>query len=209
MTVRESAALMRVLDIREIENLLGRYLYLVQAHDYDSILDLFSSRDDVSAEIGESGVYEGPGKVRALFVGLLKPLFTSPGSLPIHMATTPVIEVEADGRHADGMWQTIGCNAFPGETGLTATWQVGKYDNRFVKEAGRWKFLRFRWLVHFRTSFDQGWVRQPLAQVTPLDITRFPAELHPTRPGIPHPPYNPAVPMDFGPLPPAPPPVRE
>ena len=45
--------------------------------------------------------------VKALFVGLLNPLFVQPGSLPIHVLTTPVIEVNRDvvtqlgcGRHS-------------------------------------------------------------------------------------------------------------
>lgn len=197
--------LQRLLDVHEIANLQGRYLYYVQAHDYAKILDLFAQDDaEVSAEISESGVYVGVEKVRALFLGLIEPLFTAPGSLPIHMTTTPVIEVAPDGMTAAGMWQTLGCNSFPTQDGFVATWQQGKYDNRFVKERGRWKFKQFRWLCNFRTAYDQGWVKQPLLRVEPLDLSHFPAELHPTREGRPYPPFDPGRPMDFGPLPPEP-----
>ena len=197
--------LQRLLDLHEIANLQGRYLYYVQAHDYGRILELFARNDpDVSVEIAESGVYVGLAKIEALFVGMIKPLFTSAGSLPIHMLTTPVIEVDAGGGCATGMWQTLGCNTFPTADGLTATWQQGKYDNTFVKEDGVWRFRRFRWLCNFRTAFDQGWVRQSLLEVAPLDLSNFPEEMRPSRPGDPYPPYDPAVSMDFGPRPPEP-----
>jgi hypothetical protein len=199
-----AAEVARLRDIHEIANLQGRYMYYIQSHSYDEILEMFTNRDpEVSAEVAESGVYVGLEKVKALFLGLLKPLFMQPGSLPIHMLTTPVIEIAPDGCHAAGMWQTLGCNSFPTRDGLCATWQQGKYDNTFVKEDGRWRFKRFRWLCNFRTPFDKGWVKQPAAGVEPLDLSRFPPALHPTHPGERYATYDPGKVMDFGPLPPA------
>lgn len=191
--------------LHEIANLQGRYLYYTQAHDYDRVMDLFALEDpDVSAEISSTGVYVGGEKVRALFLDLIKPLFTAAGSLPIHMLTTPVIEVAPDGDSAAGMWQTLGCNAFPTNDGLVATWQQGKYDNEFVRVDGQWFFRRFRWLCNFRTPFDEGWVRQPMIRVEPLDLSHFPERCHPSRESEPYPGYDPSRPMDFGPLPPDP-----
>jgi hypothetical protein len=190
---------------KEIANLQGRYLYYIQAHDYDRVLSLFALDDpEVSAEISSTGVYVGAKKVRALFLDLIKPLFTSAGSLPIHMLTTPVIEISPDGQSATGMWQTLGCNAFPTEDGLVATWQQGKYDNEFVCRDGRWFFRRFRWLCNFRTPFDEGWVRRPMTMVEPLDLSHLPERCHPSRPSDPYPGYDPSRLMDFGPLPPEP-----
>lgn len=198
-------AVQTLLDVHEIANLQGRYLYYVQAHDYERIVSLFAEQDpEVSVEIAESGIYVGVEKVRALFTGLIEPLFTAPGSLPIHMLNTPVIEVARDGTTAAGMWQTLGCNAFSTSRGLTAVWQQGKYDNRFVKEGGRWKFKQFRWLCNFRTPFDQGWVKQPHLGVEQLDLSAFPASLHPSRQGEKYETFDPLKPMDFGPLPPEP-----
>jgi hypothetical protein len=191
--------------VHEIANVQGRYLYYTQAHDYDRVLALFALDDpDVSAEISSTGVYVGAEKVRALFLDLIKPLFTAAGSLPIHMLTTPVIELDAEGDRATGMWQTLGCNAFPTPDGLVATWQQGKYDNEFVRIDGRWLFRRFRWLCNFRTPFVEGWVRQPMTMVEPLDLSHFPERCHPSRPSEPYPGYDPSRPMDFGPPPPEP-----
>ena len=201
----QAGQLQRLTDIREIENLQGRYIYYVQSHDYDRILRMFARHDpEVSAEISSTGVYVGMEKIEALFTGMIKPLFTAPGSLPIHMLTTPVIEVDPGGLTATGMWQTLGCNAFPTATGHVAAWQQGKYDNAFVKEDGRWRFKRFRWLCNFRTAFDEGWVKQSLLDVGPLDLANFPEAMRPSRPSEPYPAYREDAAMDFGPPPPEP-----
>ncbi|MGX7895937.1 nuclear transport factor 2 family protein [Tsuneonella sp. HG222] len=203
MTPSERGMLTELHDIKEISQLQARYLYYMQSHEYDRVLDLFALDDlSVSVEISSTGVYVGAEKIRALFLELFKPLFTSPGSLPIHMMSTEVVEVSADGASALGMWQTLGCNAFPTSEGLVATWQQGKYDNAFSKTGDRWRILRLRWLCNFRTPFHEGWVRQPMSTVAPLDLSHFPERCHPSRPSEPFEGYDPAQPMDFGPLPP-------
>jgi hypothetical protein len=190
---------------QEIANLQARYLYYAQAHDYDRVLGLFDLDDsDVSVEISSTGVYVGRDKVRTFFLELIQPLFTAPGSLPIHMLNTPCIEVAPDGLTASGMWQTLGCNAFSTVDGMQATWQQGKYDNTFNRRGERWLFKQFRWLCNFRTPFDQGWVKNPMTRVEPLDLTRFPDRCHPSRPSEPYPGYDPSTAMDFGPYPPEP-----
>ena len=184
MTAAAEDDMRRLLDMTEIANLQGRYMYYLEGHRYADVLDLFSKQDaTVSVEIGESGVYIGQAKVEAMFLHILKPFFTLPGMMPLHMLTTPVIEVDSDGNRGWGMWQTIGCNSFPSEAGLNAVWQQGTYDNAYVKENGRWKILRMRWLANFRTSFDKGWVQEPLYHLAPLDWRRLPPEHRPDAPG--------------------------
>lgn len=184
MTLPSGAELCRYLDIQEIANLQGRYMYHLEGHRYDRVLALFAQREpEMSVEIGEGGIYVGPDKVAALFLHVLRPFFTKPGMMPVHMLTTPVIEVKPDGVHGHGMWQTIGCNSFPTDDGLKAVWQQGTYDNLYVKEDGEWRILRMRWLANFRTSFDKGWVREPLLRLAPLDWDQFPPDHRPDRPG--------------------------
>jgi SnoaL-like domain len=195
----------RLADIHEIANLQGRYLYYVQSHRYSEIVGMFAHDDhEVSAEIAESGVYTGIEKISALFTGLIGPFFNGPGILPIHMLTTPVIEIHPGGTMAHGMWQTLGCNSFPTPTGLRAAWQQGKYDNIFVRESQGWRFKQFRWLCNFRTPFDKGWVEQPMLDVEPLQISQFPEALRPSRAGERYDAYDPSRAMDFGPEPPEP-----
>lgn len=172
-----------VADRQAIANAQGRYMYYLEAHRYDDVLSLFAQHDpDVSVEIGEGGIYVGRAKVEAMFLHVLRPFFIQPGMMPLHMLTTPVIEVDSEAGCGQGMWQTIGCNSFPAEDGLRAVWQQGTYDNLYIREEGEWRILRMRWLANFRTSFDRGWVSEPLYQLAPLDWSQFPEELQPDLP---------------------------
>lgn len=172
-----------IADRQDIANLQGRYMYYLEAHRYDEVLGLFSRHDPgVNVEIGESGVYVGAEKVKALFLDVLRPFFTLPGMMPLHMLTTPVVEVDSAAGVGHGMWQTIGCNSFPDADGLCAVWQQGTYDNLYVREDGEWRILRMRWLANFRTRFDRGWVEEPLYRLEPLDWEKLPATMRPDLP---------------------------
>ena len=205
MQQRTESRLARLADAHEIANLQGRYMYYLEAHRYQDVLALFAHDPAVSVEIGEGGVYIGRAKVEAMFLHVLKPFFTLPGMMPLHMLTTPVIEVEPDGLRAHGMWQTIGCNSFPAEGSLKAVWQQGTYDNLYVKEEGEWRILRMRWLANFRTSFDKGWVEEPLYHLAPLDWDQFPPEHRPDQQGSgAFESYDPSAIRQRAPLPPEP-----
>ncbi|HHD7495671.1 TPA: nuclear transport factor 2 family protein [Klebsiella oxytoca] len=162
----------KVIDIHKLSNLQGRYIYYLQSHDYDSIISLFSSDSDVTVEMDDLGYFVGREKVVDVFLKVLKPLYTTTGAMALHMITTPVIEIEDDGLHAWGMFHSFGCNTQPdfvaqGEPAqsapeLLAMWQQGKYFVEYIKEGEEWKILKFRWYTNFRTSFDKGWVKQPV-----------------------------------------------
>ncbi len=159
-------------DAREIANLQGRYIYYLQAHQYDQIVEMFARHEPVSIEMDNLGKFIGREKAADVFLTVLKPLYTMKGAMGLHLLTTPVIEVHPDGRQAWGMWHTLGCNTQPdfvgkdtemtGDPELIAMWQQGKYFIDFIKEEGEWKWQNFRWYVNFRTPFDQGWVKQPI-----------------------------------------------
>jgi len=159
-------------DAREIANLQARYIYYLQSHQYEHIVELFAEYAEVSIEMDNLGRFVGRDKVTDVFLKVLKPLYTMKGAMGLHMLTTPIVEVQPDGRHAWGMWHTLGCNTQPdfvahdtqvsADPGLLAMWQQGKYFIDFVKENGGWKWQNFRWYVNFRTPFDKGWVKQPI-----------------------------------------------
>ena len=190
--------LQKVKDYIEISNLQGRYNHYVLGHHFDKILEMFADRPDITGEMDISGVFTGPEGVKELFLNILGKLYNYPGNLALHQLTTPVIEVSQDGQSAHGMWFSSGSNTHKhSETGeLIPIWQIGKYDNRFVKENGEWKYLHFYWTAIVRTPFDQGWVKMPVignikggdtfGEVTPGKIPPY----DPTRdyPGVPLPP---------------------
>jgi len=166
------ASLTLLNDAREIANLQGRYIYYLQAHQYDKIVEMFARREPVSVEMDNLGKFIGREKVVDVFLKVLRPLYMMKGAMGLHMLTTPVIEVHPNGKHAWGMWHTLGCNTQPdfvakdteitGDPELIAMWQQGKYFIDLVKEDGAWKWRDFRWFVNFRSPFDLGWVKQPI-----------------------------------------------
>ena len=96
---------------------------------------------------------------------MLGKLYNYKGNCAVHELTTPVIEVSKDGQTARGMWYTWGANTFlHPEQGVIAVWQVIKYNHKFVKEDGKWKFWDYRAHLVFRSPFDKGWVKEPYIQ---------------------------------------------
>ncbi len=199
----------------EIANIQARYIYCLQAHDYEAIGDLFARKEPVSVEMDNLGHFEGREKTVAVFTKVLKPLYTMKGALGLHMLTTPLIEVHPDARFAWGMWHTLGCNTQPDFVGehvdmtadpkLIAMWQQGKYFIDFVKEDGDWKFKNFRWYVNFRTPFDQGWVKRPIIGNLSTVAKLMPGCPEPNGPS----PYHPFSVDELTPFDPPPPPLKK
>ena len=189
----------RLEDHREICNLQGRYNHYLQTGLLkEKVGELFAfGTPEVKAEMCDSGMWQGAEGIVKLFTHMGKK-YAMPGELMVHMLLTPVVEVSPDGTRARGMWNSFGTNTYLAEGGkLTAMWQLGKYDNVFCKENGRWKFLEFRWYVIFRTPYDEGWVKRPLVEGLHEEgfpeVSRF------------HTPYSPSAPHNvFLPAPPEP-----
>jgi len=195
-------------DYIEISNLHGRYNHLVLGHNWEKIVDeMFAKKTPgVKAEIVESGVFHGIEGVKKVFIEMLGKLYNYKGNLALHELTTPVIEISRDGRTARGMWYTWGANTFYDPVkGTVAIWQVIKYNHKFVKEDGKWKFLDYRAYLMFRSSFDKGWVKEPVIQGSTI---KGPDEVQAIKSDEPtsfHDPYDPT--RDWGasvPLPPEP-----
>ena len=181
---------------KDICNLQGPYNhYLATGQIRDKLPELFAFRTPgVKAEICDSGMWEGPDGIVKLFQHVAAKYHIR-GSLFFHLLMTPVVEISRDGHVARGMWHSLGTNTYLTSQGkLDAMWQLGKYDNIFVKEDGQWKFLEFKWYVIFRTPFHEGWVKRPI--VEGLHQEGFPA-ISPL-----HNPYDPAKDNVFLPFPP-------
>jgi hypothetical protein len=183
---------------RDICNLQGRYNhYLATGQLPGKLPELFAMKTPgLKAEMADSGLWQGPDGVGKLFQHL-GTKYHMKGGLFVHMLLTPVLEVSRDCTRAHGMWNSLGANTYMTDSGaLEAMWQAGKYDNVFVKEDGKWKFLEFKWYVIFRTPYQDGWVKQPI--VEGLHEAGFPPVSSIYNP------YNPAEDNVFLPFPPEP-----
>lgn len=151
----------RVADIIEIEQLLNLYVYELMTMDFDNMFDdLFSqTREDVSIQASDSGVYIGKEHIKErffpIFMGYLK---TVPGSFTMHLTTNPVIEVSEDGNYARSVAPSPGCATDP--TVKNALWIWGTFLDDYIKEDGKWKILHHAFVPLFRTPYDKGWTIQ-------------------------------------------------
>ena len=113
----------------------------------------------------ESGVFHGLEGARKVFVDMLGKLYHYEGNCAIHELTTPIIQVQKDMNTAKGMWFHVGFNTFLDPVkGVIPIWQVIKYNHIFVKEDGQWKFWDYRAHLLIRSSFEKGWVDEPVIQ---------------------------------------------
>lgn len=194
-----TARIQRLEDIQEIVNLQARYQFYFGMLDVDKIMDCFSKDITVSSELGDRGKYVGFDLIRKTFQDKLDASRARPGIMGNMMVVNPVIEVDEDGLTAAGLWYAFGPISVPftTEDNLTPMWLFGKYNVKYIKEDGVWKFLHLRFFLIFRTTFDQGWVKQAEA----IHKTGF-SSSQPDTLATQHKPYNPSIFNEFLPGPP-------
>ena len=91
-----------------------------------------------------------------------------------------VIDVSPDGLSAKGRWQTWLCEAKPYGAYPRQEWLHGYYENKYVKDDGKWLFSKLHWNNTFCTPFEEGWLRMPLMGWMPLpDAEAPPTAFHP------------------------------
>ena len=171
-------------DIEEIKKLQKIYGYYLDYSKWDEIVDLFSD-DAESVEISDSGVYLGKAGIRRCYQVLQKKGEETPdghrlsGIMRTTMQVQGVVDINPDGKTAKGRWQTIMCLAFPENGVVKPLWGSNIYENEYVKENGKWKFKRLHAYLVFRTPYEDGWVKTPVAtsmrhtDVTPDSSTTF------------------------------------
>ncbi len=163
-TVEERLALLehelsRLKAVDLIQNLMGRYTVNHTPATMHRAVHFFAlDRPDVSAEMGDRGVFFGEEGIRALFQGEfpMEPV----GNLLLHYLATPMIEVAGDGQTARGVWRSPGVEAVRRGPDVPPVplWSFGAYAADFVRTGTGWKILHLRWLRTIKCTFADGWV---------------------------------------------------
>jgi len=160
-------------DVRQIANMMGRYIYKHEVYQDAEFLDsIFANRDDISWEVAHMGVFLGRDGVKrtldahsGIGDGQDKdkvPMMKMEGVMIMHTLTTPVIEVAEDGQTAKGVWISPGHETGPDrETGKhRGQWCWTKYGCDFIKEDGQWKLWHYHVYRIFRTPYDMDWAEE-------------------------------------------------
>lgn len=150
------ARITRLEDIKEIEKVQNKYMHWLSLGRGDKIVELFALKTPgVSAEAGDSGVFEGVEGVKRHFKVTTEKKPVIGYYSEVH-AVNPVIEISKDGKKAKGVWLSPGIVAEASRN--LQGWEWGKYDNDYVKVDGEWKILHLRWFQTFECSYEKGWL---------------------------------------------------
>lgn len=158
--------------ISEIQNLLGRYVYMHIGGQHNGCMELFSKREDMTIEIGPMGLFRGPKGLQQIYgVNHTVNEGDRRGFLAVHPLTTPVIEVADDLQTAKGLWLHHGVETQPdmeSQGKMNAVFMDGYYAIDFIFEDGAWKM----WHFHMFPLFSCPW-NTPFTEVEPLDRIMF------------------------------------
>jgi len=137
--------------LNEINNLMGKYSHYGVLRGEGTTRELFAmNQPDVfwktpSGPEGPEGMenrFLQPGEANPGMVG---------GQLHMHSMLTPIIEVAADGKTAQGVWDSFGPNISSGDG--ESSWLWVKYGVDFIKEDGDWKIWHMQVFPMFNTSY--------------------------------------------------------
>jgi len=151
------ATLEELKNVREIERLVGKYIYWLHIQDYENILEHVWAKKapDVTLEASDSGLFKGQASVRRFYAadGVVGALSKIKCGFTMHMACSPIIEVAKDGKTAKSIWQSPGCAG--------DKWIWGTIIIDFIKEDGEWRFWHYNFTPFFRTPYNKGWIEAP------------------------------------------------
>lgn len=122
-------------DREEIRALILAYGHAHDHRDYKMFASLFATNGEW---IGGLGSAKGP---EAIFALMDKSIGHNPlpqGSGTFHVLTNDQIVIDGDQASSVTKWLYI----IPGDDQSPKLTYLGHYDDRFVRENGRWKFLR-------------------------------------------------------------------
>jgi ketosteroid isomerase-like protein len=138
--------------INEIRNLMADYTHYYDAgwggagQDAEKVGALFV--EDAIWGDPEKG-QKGRGRIQSWCAR-----YGHAAKMSLHIAMNPKIEV--DGDRAEGSWNGLIPMVTPaGE----AMWVGGRYECKFVRQNGAWKFSHMNFLTAFQTPYDEGFGR--------------------------------------------------
>ncbi|MFO7324510.1 MAG: nuclear transport factor 2 family protein [Pseudomonadota bacterium] len=168
------ARLARLADETAVLNLQHAFGYYLDRKMYEDIADLFTAGGTFEAR--PQGVYVGPARIRAALASLYGAPPLNRGELFDHILTGTVVTIGGDGRTAAARSTQL---AMLGRGGEWARWELGVFENRFVKEDGRWKLAAVQYTPRMITDYDVGWAHD--AHAAPPPSATLPPDRRPGR----------------------------
>jgi hypothetical protein len=166
--------LTRLRDETEVQNLQHAFGYYLDRKLYDDVAELFAN--DGSIELAQRGAYVGPVHIRTALERIYGPTPLQRGELFDHILLGTVVTIAPDGTHAAARTAQLGQL---GQTGKGASWEIGLFENRFVKQEGKWKIAAVRFFQRVSTDYDKGWAED--SRPAPTADASFPPDRAPSQ----------------------------
>lgn len=146
------ARLRRLAEESEVQNLQNAYGYYVDRKMWDDVADLFAAEGTL--ELGRNGVFVGPAQVRR---GLeaMGPAGLGDNQLNDHAQLCAVVTVAPDGLSARARGFEL---AMVGVNEQWARWELGVFENAYVKQGGVWKIRGVRVHPRMAADYETGWI---------------------------------------------------
>jgi hypothetical protein len=163
-------------DIQEIEHLQRIYAYYFDTHNWTKIINLFSENTE-SVEVADHGIFYGKEGVTKLYWDVIAGGGTNKFAPWVEFVITQiggVVDVNPDGKTAKARFQTWLCESKPYGAYPRQEWLHGYYENKYVKEDGKWLFSKLHWNNTFCSPFEDGWLKTSLMGWMPVPYADSP-----------------------------------
>lgn len=130
------ARLQRLEDREDIRQLLMDYGRFLDQRDFAAFSQLFAEKE--GEWIGGMGSAKSPQAIRKLMEDTIGKDTMKVSAPNRHVFTNEIITVNGDRANATTKWMFV----VQGETKRPQPFFLGHYEDSFVRENGRWKFLR-------------------------------------------------------------------
>ncbi len=151
----------RLEDIEAIKTLKSRYCFLVDAGiagdmaKMDELLANFT--ENAWVDFSHLGIHKGKEALAVFF----KEFVPQALSYSAHLVLNPVIEIDND--TACGHWYFLVPCTFREKK--TPAWILGKYEEAYKKINGRWYWKSITARFDFISPFEEGWVKNRMADI--------------------------------------------
>jgi hypothetical protein len=146
-------------DIEDIKRLQRAYGFYLENWMAQEVVDCFADGPGVALEI-KIGNFIGKEGVKRFFNTYLNQREKhSPEFLHMVMQLSGIVDVDPDGKTANGRWYAWGALALPMPDGMHQAYVAGIYAAEYVKQNGKWRIKILKFHPKISSSPSNGWVK--------------------------------------------------